>query len=119
MSQIRSLVAQGAAATEIAKAIGCTLGTLRVKCSQSGISLRRRNPAAPRKASVSKRLSFALSNDVAIRLKQRAENKKMTTEDFAVALLEAIVRDNLYDAVIDGGIEEEFTHRGFKRPPGT
>lgn len=112
-------MAQGTAATEIAKAIGCTLGTLRVKCSQTGISLRRQNSAAPRKASVSKRLSFALSNDVAIRLKQRAENKKMTTEDFAVALLEAIVRDNLYDAVIDGGIEEEFTHRGFKRPPGT
>jgi hypothetical protein len=39
----------------------------------------------------------------------------MTTADFAVALLEAIVRDNLYDAVIDGDIDE-FTRRKFKRP---
>jgi hypothetical protein len=115
MSQIRSFVARGVAATEIAKAIGCTLGTLRVKCSQSGISLRRRNLAAPRKESILKRLSFALSDDVAARLQKRAEKKGMTTADFAVALLEAIVRDNLYDAVIDGDIDE-FTRRKFKRP---
>jgi hypothetical protein len=122
MSQIRSFVAQGVAAAEIAKKIGCTLGTLRVKCSQSGISLRRRNPDAPRKESVSKRLSFALSGDVAIRLQKRAEKKGMTTADFAAVLLESIVRDNLYDAVIDSDIEDEknssfrLTRRKIKRP---
>ena len=116
-------MAQGVAAAEIAKKIGCTLGTLRVKCSQSGINLRRRNPAAPRKESVSKRLSFALSDDVAIRLQKRAEKKGMTTADFAAALLEAIVRDDLYNAVIDGDIEDEknsssrLTRRTLKPPP--
>jgi hypothetical protein len=124
MSQIRSFVAQDVAAAEIAEKIGCTLGTLRVKCSQSGISLRRRNPAAPSKESVSKRLSFALSDEAAVRLQERAEKKGMTTADFAAALLEAIVRDNLYDAVIDADIEDEksssrLTRRTLKRPPRT
>jgi hypothetical protein len=115
-------VTEGVAPAEIAIKIGCTLGTLRVKCSQSGISLRRRNPEAPRKESVSKRLSFALSGDVAVRLQKRAGKKGMTTADLAAALLEAIVRDNLYDAVIDSDIEDEknsfsrLTRRRNKRP---
>jgi hypothetical protein len=121
MSQVRSFVAQGVAAAEIAKKIGCTLGTLRVKCSQSGISLRRGNPAAPSKESVSKRLSFPLSEEAAVRLQKRAEKKGMTTADFAAALLEAIVRDNLYDAVIDADKDENnlsarLTRRRLKRP---
>jgi hypothetical protein len=92
------------------------LGTLRVKCSQSGTSIRRPNPAAL------KRLSFVLSDDVAIRLQKRAENKGMTTADFAAALLEAIVRHNLYDAVIGFDIDDEqnsfsrLTPRRIKRP---
>jgi hypothetical protein len=42
LAQVKSLVNQGASAAAIADEIGCTLGTLRVKCSQLGISLRRR-----------------------------------------------------------------------------
>jgi hypothetical protein len=70
--------------------------------------------------SVSKRLSFALSDDVAIGLQKQAEKKGMTTAHFAAALLEAIVRDNLYDAVIYGDIEDEnssrLTRRRLQRP---
>jgi hypothetical protein len=45
----------------------------------------------------------------------------MTTADFAAALLEAIVRDNLYDAVIDADKDENnlsarLTRRRLKRP---
>jgi hypothetical protein len=42
LAHVTSLVDQGRSAAEIASEIGCTLGTLRVRCSQLGISLRRR-----------------------------------------------------------------------------
>ena len=41
LGHVTSLVDQGRSAAEIASEIGCTLGTLRVRCSQLGISLRR------------------------------------------------------------------------------
>ena len=41
LAHVTSLVDQGRSAAEIAGEIGCTLGTLRVRCSQLGISLRR------------------------------------------------------------------------------
>jgi hypothetical protein len=40
--RVASLVDHGCSALEIASEMGCTLGTLRVWCSQHGISLRRR-----------------------------------------------------------------------------
>jgi hypothetical protein len=40
LEQVPRLIEQGLSAPQIADAIGCTLGTLRVKCSQMGISLR-------------------------------------------------------------------------------
>jgi hypothetical protein len=42
LAHVASLVDNGRGAAEIASEIGCTLGTLRVRCSQHGISLRRR-----------------------------------------------------------------------------
>jgi hypothetical protein len=42
LARVASLVNQGRSAAEIADEIGCTLGTLRVRCSQLGISLRPR-----------------------------------------------------------------------------
>jgi hypothetical protein len=41
LAQVKALVKQGMSAAEIAREIGCTLGTLRVRCCQFGISLRR------------------------------------------------------------------------------
>ena len=41
LARVASLVEQGRTAAEIATEMGCTLGTLRVRCSQFGISLRR------------------------------------------------------------------------------
>jgi transposase-like protein len=41
LARVASLVDNGRSAAEIASEIGCTLGTLRVRCSQYGISLRR------------------------------------------------------------------------------
>jgi len=42
LEQIPALIDRGLSTAEIADAIGCTVGTLRVKCSQNGISLRRK-----------------------------------------------------------------------------
>jgi transposase-like protein len=41
LKEIPVLLEQGMSVAEIASKIGCTVGTLRVKCSQLGISLRR------------------------------------------------------------------------------
>jgi len=41
IAQVKTLVKEGMSAAEIAREIGCTLGTLRVRCCQFGISLRR------------------------------------------------------------------------------
>jgi hypothetical protein len=42
VARVVTLVDHGVSAAEIAKEMGCTLGTLRVRCSHLGISLRRR-----------------------------------------------------------------------------
>ena len=102
------MLAQGMGPAEIAKNIGCTLGTLRVKCSLSGISLRRWTPSAgARKDNIPKRLVFSLSDEIAVHFQQQADERGMAATDFAAALLEAIVRDNLYDAVIDSNIKAD------------
>src|SRR6185503_12133108 len=41
LARVDDMVKQGVSAAEIAREIGCTIGTLRVRCSQKGISLRR------------------------------------------------------------------------------
>ncbi len=125
LSQIRSMVAQGMSPAEIANEIGCTLGTLRVKCSMSGISLRRRrwNPSAAWNDNIPKRLWFSLSDKIAVRFQQQAAERGMTVTKFAAELLETVVRDNLYDAVIDSDIKADHnirsSRRGVHRPKRT
>jgi hypothetical protein len=103
--QVRSFVDQGLSAAEIAEKLGCTLGTLRVKCSQSGISLRRWNAAAGTPRSNISKLTILLPENVTLALQKQADKKGVSQADLAVTLLVAIARDNLYDAVIDHDIE--------------
>jgi hypothetical protein len=98
-SQISDFVAQGLSAAEIADRIGCKLGSLRVRCSQKQISLRRSN--APGQSHLPKRLAIALPASVALDLQDQAVKKGVSQAELVLALLDAIVRDNLYDAVID------------------
>jgi hypothetical protein len=42
LARVKVLIEEGLSAAEIANQVGCTVGTLRVRCSQNGISLRRR-----------------------------------------------------------------------------
>ena len=122
LGSIPVLVQQGMAAEAIAARIGCTVGTLRVRCSHAGISLRVPKevkvvpmvPLAPAptppKSPLSKQcFAFAvpttleLSRVAMSRLRQRAETTGMTEAELVTTLLEMIAQDDLYDAVLDNG----------------
>lgn len=129
--QIPLLLDRGLTSAEIAAEFGCTLGTLRVKCSRLQISLRRRHKAsfdqkpgpgrppvhvtsaqgaALSRASASDRASMIAGNrslDVALpastidQLRQRAAAMGVSAASLAASLLETISRDCLYSAVLD------------------
>jgi transposase-like protein len=118
LARVASLVEQGRTAAEIATEIGCTLGTLRVRCSQHGISLRRRatrsreetitaaetNIAAHRGSSPEAciELKVLLPQITTEQLQQRGALRGISGSTLASELLAAIARDGLYDAVLDG-----------------
>jgi hypothetical protein len=85
---IPGLIDQGLSDVEIASKIGCTVGTLRVRCSQLKISLRR--PA-----------KVILPQAIFDQLMQRAATMGTSAAALAADLLEEIVRDDLYEAVLD------------------
>ena len=120
MAGIPVLVQQGLNAEAIAARLGCTAGTLKVRCSQAQISLRLPKevkvvplvPLAPAptppKPTQSKRcFAFAvpttlqLSRVAMSRLRQRANAMGVTEAALATTLLEMIAQDDLYDAVLD------------------
>ena len=117
MARIPVLVQQGLNAEAIAARLGCTAGTLKVRCSQAQISLRVPKevkvvplvPApTPSKPPKQKRcFGFAvpttlqLSRVAMSRLRQRAEAMGMTEADLVTTLIEVIAQDELYDAVLD------------------
>jgi hypothetical protein len=103
MLEISRLVSQGLTASEIAEKVGCSIGTLRVKCSQHGISLRRCcEDSEIRPARIPHaRIVIQLGRSAATGLQQKAQIQGTTGPRLAAALIEALVQDNLYDAVID------------------
>ena len=114
VARIPMLVQQGLSAETIAARLGCTVGTLRVRCSQAKISLRvpkvvKVVPLVPAlKPPKQKRLhGFALPTTLQLsrvamsRLRQHAEAIGVSEAQLASDLLEVIARDDLYDAVLD------------------
>jgi hypothetical protein len=112
--RIPALLDQGLSAMEIANALGCTVGTLRVKCSKMGISLRRKSRGetappylpgtrAPSSvgAVVASRLTFALPAKTMKQLQQRATAQGLSISKLASKLIEIVARDGLYEAVLD------------------
>ena len=112
------LVQQGLSAETIAARLGCTVGSLRVRCSQAQISLRipkevKVVPLVPApKAPKQKRFyGFALPTTLQLsrvamsRLRQHAEAIGVSEAQLASDLLEVIARDDLYDAVLDSAKE--------------
>jgi hypothetical protein len=120
-AEILDLVGRGFSAAEIANKIGCTLNSLRVKCSQHGICLRRSKFGTEIRSQA--RLTIKLSGATALRLQEQAGKQGVSGVQFAAALLEAIVRDDLYDAVIDQEVSVRPALRKIgerlNRPPST
>jgi hypothetical protein len=120
MAGIPVLVAQGMKAPAIADRLGCKLGTLQVRCSQAGISLRVPKevkvvplvplvsvPKPPKLPKQKRSYAFALPTTLQLsrvamsRLRQHAEAIGVNEAQLASDLLEVIARDDLYDAVLD------------------
>ena len=91
---IPALVDEGLSDAEIASRMGWTVGTLRARCSQLKISLRRK---------IGNGRQIVLPPGVLEQLQQRAAMMGITTSALAGELLKAIARDGLYNAVLDSG----------------
>ena len=89
---IPALIEEGLSDLEIANRMGWTVGTLRVRCSQLKISLRRK---------AANRRQFVLPQVIFDDLQQRAAMMGVSTSALVAELLHAIVRDGLYNAVLD------------------
>src|SRR5947208_10873051 len=111
IAKIAFLIDQGYTAEHIAEHVGCTLGSLRVRCSQFGISLRHRKtrkinlsrldaPNAALRSDQHRRLKISLPHATADRLRRQAGLMRTSEATLAAALLEAIVQDDLYQAVL-------------------
>ena len=117
MAGIPVLVQQGLNTEAIAARLGCTAGTLKVRCSQAKISLRVPKEVkvvplvslvpAPKPPQSKRCFAFAvpttlqLSKVAMSRLRQRAEATGMTEAELVTNLLEVIAQDDLFDAVLD------------------
>jgi hypothetical protein len=98
-ARIPALLEHGMTKTEIAAMCGVKLGTLVVFCSRRGISLRKR---VPRTKLVLPDEPLPLSNDVLKSLREAARLMgKSSTARLVSDLLEKIVSDDLYKAVLD------------------
>ena len=118
--QIQCWLDEGLSAEQIAQRVGCTIGTLRVRCSQLGISLRCRKPHAPDKrdakgtrgmrtkpktgsADARERLILSIRTGTLDQIRTFASSKGVSGSRFAASLLEKIAEDGLYEAVLDDG----------------
>jgi hypothetical protein len=99
-------LAEGLSSAEIAARIGCTIGSLRVRCSHNRISLRRPRAARPTRIAPSgapgmPRLSVALPDSILSIIEARASQRGETGRTLAAALLAKIAEDDLFAAVLD------------------
>jgi hypothetical protein len=117
MSGIPVLVQQGLNTEAIAARLGCKVSTLKVRCSQARISLRRAKevkvvplvpastPPEPPKQKQSHAFAIPttlqLSRVAMSRLRQRAEATGTTEAELVTTLIEMIAQDDLFDAVLD------------------
>jgi hypothetical protein len=103
---IRELADQGKSAMEIAHVIGSTPGSVRVRCSQLKIRLLRSQARIRRSQPLPEQsLVVYLTPTVYAALKRKAHNMQKSTVELAASLLAAIVRSNIYEAVLDEGEE--------------
>jgi len=95
---IRGFVGVGLSNAEIAEKMGWTVGTLQVYCSHHKISLRRELRVRVRRRMMT---SLALPREIFEKMRRQAVLMHTTAVDLAASLLRVVVRDNLYNAVLD------------------
>ena len=91
---IRLLVDEGLSAREIADRVGWTIGTLRVRCSQLKISLRRSGKSKSH-------ICLWVPEAIFGQLQHHATLMGISESELATNLLKTIVQDDLCDAVLD------------------
>ena len=102
-ARIPVLLLEGMTKAEIAAMYGVTLGSLAVLCCQRGISLRK-GGSLPKRTKLPKNtsLTLPLSDSVLTSLREAAQAMgKGSTARLVSDLLEKIVSDGLYKAVLD------------------
>ena len=97
---IRVLVDEGLSAQEIADRVGWTVGTLRVRCSQLKISLRRSGKNKSR-------IYLAVPKVILGQLQHHATLMGISESELATDLLKTIAQDDLCKAVLDRDATEE------------
>lgn len=104
---IRKLAGQGKSASEIADAIGSTAASVRVKCCHFKIKLKRGRPAllrTPQPTHRDQKLVVRMSPIYYAALKQKAAGMQKSPSELAEMLLEAIIRGDIYEAVLDDSV---------------
>ena len=103
---IRDLADQGKSSSEIAEVIGSTAASVRVRCSQLKIKLTpgrpRLPPTRPRQIPEPK-LVLYMRPAIYAALKRKAARMRKSPRQLAEALLDAIIKSDLCDAVLDEG----------------
>jgi hypothetical protein len=98
---IPALLEQGMNKVEIAHRFGVTPSTLVVQCSRRGISLRRGGALGRRVTLTLPESPLELSDAIMIALRNKARSMGIDAVRLARNLLETIVADDLYNAVLD------------------
>jgi hypothetical protein len=105
INTIRRLAAQGKSASQIAEVIGSTSASVRVKCCLLKIKLRRRH--APQISGQSLVVYLHAADYAA--LKRKAADMQKSASELSGELLTAIIRSDIYEAVLDDD-RQDFEH---------
>jgi hypothetical protein len=96
---IPGLIAEGKTTIEIAALFGVTPGTLRVYCSNRDISLRKGGKQLVAKRVAKRQPAVAEAMQI-VSLRLEAKARGISDLDLVSQLIEIIVKDKLYDAVL-------------------
>ena len=99
--RIPALVQQGLNKFEIAQLFGVTPSTLQVQCSRRGISLRRGGPLGRKRNLSLPDAQLELGEPILAALRAKARAMGTDAARLVRDLLETIVEDDLYAAVLD------------------
>lgn len=115
LATIPALIESGKNRYDIANMLGCTPGTLAVKCSIAKISLDSRTGRGRLFGNLRVLKMLRLSKQTFLDLQSQAEARGITTKQLIYDILEIIATDDLYLAVL-GEIQAEKGERGRSVP---